>query len=88
MRLVPPLPREAKAGSGGEAPPSSPWEPFKLSLAFSESRFVVPWITTSHHSGSGDGGAAPGLTSLRYLRLTFLFSGSDILQVKWSGDCA
>ena len=53
---------------------------FKLSLAFSGSRFVVPWVALMIHQGSG-------LAAIDILHLTFLYSGTDVLQVKWTGDC-
>lgn len=51
-------------------------EKLKLSLAFSHSKFVVPWITIS----SGNGHVLTDLT------VTFLYSGSDLTQVKWNGE--
>jgi len=74
IRVQPPVPSEVL----GDA--YRPDEPFKLSLAFSESRFVVPWVKTQTQGGGSR-------HVLKYLQLTFFYSGSDILQVKWTGDC-
>ena len=55
-----------------------PGEQLKLSLAYADSKFIVPWTTL------GDG--STGGQVLSTLVLTFLYSGSDIVQVKWSGE--
>ena len=54
----------------------APGEAFKLSLAYSDNKFVVPWALVSDGRGR----------SLSSLVVTFLYSGSDIVQVKWNGD--
>jgi hypothetical protein len=64
--LAPPVPREGDDADATKA--------FQLSLAFSESRFVVPWVSTRTQHGEA-------AFRLRYLKVTFLYSGSDILQV-------
>ena len=79
--LAPPRPRQAiiSIGKHASVDGSDEADALKLSLAFSESRFVVPWVAT-RSSGSGETHA------LRLLKVTFLYSGSDLLQVKWGGD--
>jgi len=65
--LAPPVPQDADETDESKA--------FQLSLAFSESRFVVPWVSTRTQHGD------KASFRLRYLKITFLYSGSDILQV-------
>ena len=65
--LAPPVPHDADEADEAKA--------FQLSLAFSESRFVVPWVSTRTQHGD------QASFRLRYLKVTFLYSGSDILQV-------
>jgi hypothetical protein len=53
------------------------------SLAYSESLFVVPWVVTLSPSPE----EPASHSRLRILKVSFHFSGSDILQVKWDGTC-
>ena len=45
--------------------------PFKLSFSFSNSRFMIPWVTVSDGSGH----------FLHIIEFTFIFAGNDIVKV-------
>jgi len=86
--LSPPVPHQAtidlKSASASSEPRKDVSPDFKISMAFSESRFVVPWVSTvAKGRGLSD---STKLSTLRHLKVTFLYSGSDILQVKWDGE--
>mmetsp|Transcript_11920 Transcript_11920/g.14410 ORF Transcript_11920/g.14410 Transcript_11920/m.14410 type:complete len:233 (-) Transcript_11920:9-707(-) len=70
LRLQPPIHPETAL---------EPSEPFKISLSYSDSIFVVPWVATLHPAEDGI------QSSLNYLKVSLFFSGTDILQVKWKG---
>jgi hypothetical protein len=98
--LSPPVPHEAtialkSAAARGQTSELAP--DFKLSMAFSESRFVVPWVSTIAKRPRRHSSKSPltqegvlheegEVSTLRHLKVTFLYSGSDILQVKWDGE--
>ena len=47
------------------------------SFSFSDSRFVIPWITVSDGTGH----------YLHIVEFTFIFSGNDIVKVKTATQC-
>mmetsp|Transcript_3931 Transcript_3931/g.9350 ORF Transcript_3931/g.9350 Transcript_3931/m.9350 type:complete len:262 (-) Transcript_3931:155-940(-) len=83
-----PLPSPLPSGGGDSAYLDTA---VHASFAFSDNRFVVPWLSlTSPRSGTSHGGGAlaelKATSVLQAMQVTFLFSGADVLQVQWVGE--